>query len=232
MEYKRIQTFGRKKARGLSENQQNALTCGLKDYRIDIDGDVVDPRDAFHVHFDRVVVEIGFGHGEHLVESAALRPDCVFIGCEPFENGVARAVTKIQERDLKNVLLFMGDSRDLLDRFRGESVFEFNIMFPDPWPKKRHIKRRLVSVEFMRTVDRLLLRDGVVKIASDCEHYIEHVFDVVRLYNLEFGDKFRLSSDDLRALSNKPEGWGSTRYEQKALNKGKKCYYLTIYRNK
>ena len=228
MEYKRIQTYGRKKARGLSNVQQNALTEDYKNCSVDL-SDVANCF-ADKENFDGLIIEIGFGHGEHLLESAENRPNFAFIGCEPFENGVAKAVSRLTEKGLKNVRIYKGDSRDLLDKIDNQSISEVHIMFPDPWPKKRHIKRRLFSVELLTTMDRVLTDGGIVKLASDCEHYIEHAIEVIDEYNQKYDNKFVASSKDFNELKQKTNDWGSTRYEQKALQKGKNCYYMTIKR--
>lgn len=229
---KRLRTYGRKKARGLSGRQSSALLIGLDSYKIDIPTEKTDLMQAFGtgVKYEKLIVEIGFGHGERLIDQAASHPRYAFIGCEPFENGVAKAITKIQETNVTNVRIFMGDSRELLERASDKSVSEFYIMFPDPWPKKRHVKRRLVSIEFLELVVPLLLDGGIIRLASDCDHYIEHVFEVVKEYNANHGIKLKLSGYSLEELKNKPADWGETRYEKKAISKGKQCYYLTMFR--
>ena len=229
MENRRIQTYGRKKARGLSQTQNDALKVVLEKYRVVVPDTQINLAGLFtRQNYKKLVVEKGFGHGEHLIEIAENNKDCAFIGCEPFENGVARATIKLKETGLENVKIYMGDSRALLDKAAPSSIDEFDIMFPDPWPKKRHIKRRLVSLEFLEVMFSLLTNYGIIKLASDCEHYINFVLENIELFNKKHGPLLLISSNSLEKLSNKPENWGSTRYEQKALSKGKKCYYLII----
>lgn len=229
---KKIRTYGRKKARGLSDRQSSALSIGLDSYKIDVPTEKTYLMHAFgsDVNYEKLIVEIGFGHGERLIDQAVNHPRYAFIGCEPFENGVAKAITKIQETGIKNVRIFMGDSRELLERASDKSVSEFYIMFPDPWPKKRHAKRRLVSTEFLELIVPLLLDDGFIRLASDCDHYIEHVIEVVKEHNANHDIELELSGRSLEELRNKPADWGETRYEKKAISKGRQCYYLTIFR--
>lgn len=229
MENRRIQTYGRKKARGLSQTQNKALEVGLEKYKVIVPHNNINLLDIFAPqNYKKLIFEIGFGHGEHLIEMAKMHSKCAFIGCEPFENGVARAAIKVQEHSLDNIKIYMGDSRILLDQVLPNSIDEFDIMFPDPWPKKRHIKRRLISLEFLEKMILLLTANGIIKLASDCEHYINFVLENVALFNEKYNGLLSISCGNLEGLSNKPENWGSTRYEQKALSKGKRCYYLTI----
>lgn len=232
MKCERIQTYGRKRARGLSATQACALTDGLQEYRVQLSGGKVDLRGLFkRENYGRLVIEVGFGHGEHLVQMALENQNDLFIGCEPFENGVAKAVTKIQAHNLENVLVYMGDARDVLDSAYQDSISVVYVLFPDPWPKKRHIKRRIVSEEFLALLDKALIPDGALMVASDCEHYIEHVIEVVDNYNSKYGERFELQSHDIDYFKTKTDVFGITRYEQKALRAGRQCYYMTIRRS-
>src|SRR5215212_10140989 len=128
---------------------------------------MLDPASLFEERPEAVWLEIGFGAGEHLAAQAEAHPEIGFIGCEVFENGVARLVAEVARRDLANIRVFPDDARELLDALAPDSLGLVFILFPDPWPKTRHHKRRLVSTA---TLDRLavLMRKGAeLRLATD-----------------------------------------------------------------
>lgn len=236
-----LRTYGRKRAKGLSKAKRFALDKTLEKYKMYLPECIVEPEYFFKEEFEcgifgektRSIVEIGFGNGIHLVRNACKRKNDIFIGCEPFENGVARAVELIEENELKNIKIYPDDSRDLLKILEEESVSEFHIMFPDPWPKKKHIKRRLLSVSFLTLLHRLLKKNGCIRFASDQIHYVNFVLENIFSYNKwqkSDEDKLKIFSDDLVFLAQKPRCWGQTKYEQKALSAGGICYYFRIFK--
>src|SRR5690606_32306363 len=115
---------------------------------------------------------IGFGAGEHLCAQAALHPDWGFIGCEVYMNGVAAALSAIDRAGLANIRIHDGDARAVLDGLPDGSLERIFVLFPDPWPKKRHHKRRLVSPDTVRQFARLLRKGGELRIASDIADYV------------------------------------------------------------
>jgi tRNA (guanine-N7-)-methyltransferase len=117
-------------------------------------------------------LEIGFGGGEHLAAQAARRPDVLFIGAEPFQNGVASALRHIDEAGLTNVRIHDGDARDLLARLPDASLERVFILFPDPWPKARHNKRRLLQADTAAELARVLKVGGRLRFASDWADYV------------------------------------------------------------
>jgi tRNA (guanine-N7-)-methyltransferase len=118
-------------------------------------------------------LEIGFGGGEHLAEQAARHPDTLMIGCEPFLNGVASALRHIHDRDLKNVRLHADDARDVLDALPDASLDRVMILFPDPWHKARHNKRRLLNDETAAVIARVLRPGGRVRFVTDWADYAD-----------------------------------------------------------
>ncbi len=221
MEAKRIiQSYGRKRARGLSETQKENLVTLYDIYGITLPESNVNPREYFNGQFEKITLEIGFGRGEHLIQNAINNPTTGFIGCEPFENGVASALKAIADNNLNNVKIYRGDARFLLEFFPAHSLNSVYVLFPDPWTKKKHYKRRLLSTEFLNTLKEKTAENGSIIIATDCENYMQNVLE--NLKNIK-GIKY---IDDMNVLSQKPDWFLSTRYEQKALSKGKKCYYL------
>ena len=223
MEAKKIiQSFGRRRARGLSETQKTNLVTLYEKYGISLPESVVVPKDYFDTKFENLAVEIGFGRGEHLIQNAINNPKTAFIGCEPFENGVASALKSIADNSLENVRIYKGDARLLLDFFPPQSLSKVFVLFPDPWTKKKHYKRRLLSTEFLQILTTKIQNNGEIIIATDCENYMLNVLDNLKnLQNIDY-------SSDLNLLSTKPHWFLSTRYEQKALSQGKKCYYLQV----
>lgn len=218
-----IRSYGRKRSRGLSESQKTSLSDLYELYGIQLHEQPVVPQDFFDGKFKDVFIEIGFGGGEHLINNAIQKYDYGFIGCEPFENGVANALKKIHENNLKNVRIYNGDARVLLGLFPENSINRFYVLFPDPWTKQKHHKRRLLSEEFIGIMQEKLVNRGDIIIATDSESYMVNILD-----NIQKNPKLELFSTDFEYLSKKPSCLLSTRYEQKAISKGKKAYYLRV----
>ena len=220
-----IPSYGRRRSHGISEAQKDALLNLANEYGITLPTKILDPS-IFFTSVSKIFVEIGFGAGEHLIQNAIKNPKIGFIGCEPFENGVAKALKAIHDNNLKNVKIFNGDARFLLDFFENSSIDRFYILFPDPWTKKRHHKRRLLSKEFIiKTLYSKLKPCGELIIAKDCENYMEEIAEIINNAS-EFSAKIL----ELEQLQIRPEWFISTRYEQKAISHGKKPYYLKVER--
>jgi tRNA (guanine-N7-)-methyltransferase len=118
-----------------------------------------------------VILEIGFGGGEHLVAQAAAHPACGFIGVEPFLNGVGSCLRHVEEAGVANVRVHMGDARDVIAALPDASIDRVDILFPDPWPKTRHRKRRLVQQDFVAALARIVKPGGEVRFATDWADY-------------------------------------------------------------
>ncbi|MBE6447229.1 MAG: tRNA (guanosine(46)-N7)-methyltransferase TrmB [Alphaproteobacteria bacterium] len=221
-----IQSFGRKRARGLSTTQKNNLDSLAEKFGISLADTNLDPHSIFDNRFSSIFVEIGFGGGEHLIQNSILHQNIGFIGCEPFENGVANTYKNISNNNLLNVRIFKGDARLLLNQFKNDTIKRFYVLFPDPWPKKKHHKRRLLSVDFLKLLQKKATSDGELVIATDSEDYMLNILE-----NLKIA-KICDDITDLSQLSNKPKWFLETRYEQKALQQGKQCYYIKLQLNK
>lgn len=218
-EMKYLPSFGRKRARGLSETQKNNLVDLYEIYGLEIPEKEIHPKALFDIPFEKIYVEVGFGHGEHLIQNAMLNPKIGFIGCEPFENGIAATLKEIRDHNLQNVRLYKGDARLILEKLQKNTIDRVYVLFPDPWHKKRHHKRRILSTEFIEN-----LRENQVKelvVATDCKEYMESVLEILEQLEIT-------APNDIEALSQKPDWFLSTRYEQKALSKSEKCFYLKI----
>jgi tRNA (guanine-N7-)-methyltransferase len=157
-------------------------------------------------------LEIGFGGGEHMAEQAARRPDVLILGAEPFLNGVASAVRHVEERSLANVRLLQGDARALLAVLPDASLTRIFVMFPDPWPKTRHHKRRLIQDDVIAQMARALVPGGGVRFATDWAEYVDWTLErFLRAPHFAWSAE---RADDWRTP---PADHVTTRYETKRL---------------
>ena len=156
--------YGRRRGRPLSKTLQRLLYETLSQLRLDPD---ISPANQFEHDPADVFLEIGFGGGEHLAGLAFAKPDAGFIGAEPFVNGVATMLRHIDEQGLKNVRLWDDDVRKILPKLSDGLLAGVYIMFPDPWPKRRHATRRILNLSMMNTLARLIRPEGILMLASD-----------------------------------------------------------------
>lgn len=171
-----------------------------------------------------VWLEIGFGGGEHLVHQAAANPHVGLIGAEPYINGVAMLLGKIRANPADNIRVHPGDARDLLDVLPEGSIAKAFLLYPDPWPKKRHHRRRFVTPEHLDPLARVLAAGAEFRIATDIPDYVRQALEEVPRAGFEW---LAERPDDWR----KPwPDWISTRYEKKALREGRTPHYLTFRR--
>ncbi len=167
-------------------------------------------------------LEIGFGGGEHLVHQAMQNRDVGIIGCEPFVNGVAMLLGKIREANADNIRVYPGDARHLFDVMPDQSVDRAFLLYPDPWPKKRHHRRRFVTAEHLEPLSKVLKKGAIFRVATDIPDYVRQTLQEVPKAGFEW---LAEGPDDWR----EPWGdWISTRYEQKALREGRTPHYLTF----
>ena len=152
-----IRTYGRRKGHSLSPRKLRLVDTLLPGLRLDLSAPAPSPLTSiFSSPVSRVWLEIGFGGGEHLAAQAESNPDIGVIGCEPFINGVAKLLCEIDARNLTNIRIWDDDARDVLDWLEDGSVERVFVLFPDPWPKKRHQKRRLISPGTLETLARVM----------------------------------------------------------------------------
>ena len=206
--------------------QRDLVETLLPKIEIDLENDDAFSPTALFANDGRPVwLEIGFGGGEHLAWQAAHNPDIGLIGCEPYINGVVKLLTKVNEDNLQNVRLFRDDARLLVDCLPPNSLHRAFILFPDPWPKLRHHKRRIVSNAVLDRLADALIDGGQLRIATDDPGYLEWIlWHMAR--RAEF-DWHARSPSDWRA---RPDDWPATRYETKAGAAGRKCAFLTYVR--
>ena len=166
-------------------------------------------------------LEIGFGGGEHLVHMAKAYPEVTILGAEPFVNGIAQFLGKLEAAGVGNVRLHPGDVRDLLEVLPERSVEKAFLNYPDPWPKARHHRRRFVTPEPLALLARVLAPGAELRVATDIEDYVRQTLEEVPRagFVLEKGATGEAWAD-----------WFSTRYEQKALREGRQPHYMTFRR--
>jgi len=218
--------FGRRKGKSLRPVQAEALQSGLKQLRLDLTGQAPsDPRDLFEHPVATVRLEIGFGGGEHLLHEAGRFPGTGFIGVEPFVNGMAKLMAALDRAPLGNLRVFDDDATFLLDWLPDSSLAGIDLLYPDPWPKKRHWKRRFVNPANVDRFARVLRPGARFRFASDIESYVDWTLLLMgRSADFDFEAK---TADDWRRPY---EGWPGTRYEAKAIREGRTPAYLTFSR--
>lgn len=172
-----------------------------------------------------VWLEIGFGGAEHLIWQAHNSPEAGLIGCEVYEEGVVKALARIEELALGNVRLSMEDARDVLRWLPPASLQRVFILFPDPWPKKRHVKRRLVSRALFDLLARATAPGAELRIATDIGDYARTILGAARGH-----PAFRWQAEGPWDWRQRGADWPGTRYEAKALSEGRCCYFLRFLR--
>jgi len=213
--------FGRRKGKALRPGQRQALDTVLPALRIDLSSPAPARfAELFPVPVEAVRLEIGFGGGEHLLYAARENPATGFIGVEPFERGMAKAATAIGREGLKNIRLYDEDATALLDWLPPASLQRVDLLFPDPWPKKRHWKRRFVNEANLERIARALSPGGVFRFATDIEDYAEWTREKVAAH----GGLVATGHPESEPWPD----WPGTRYEAKAARAGRKAAYLTF----
>ena len=202
--------YGRAKGKPLRVAQAELVERLLPQIALPAEGPVTPERlfgDARPLHF-----EIGFGGGEHLAYRADLLPDHGFIGAEPFLNGVAQALTHVRDGALGNVRLHHGDALEVLRRVPDGGLTMLYLLHPDPWPKARHAKRRMINDGPLALFAAKLRRGGELRFSTDHPVYLRHALMVMRRFTAEF----EWVVEGRASWENRPSGWPETRYEHKA----------------
>jgi len=222
-----LRSFGRRRGRRLSARQQRLLDEVLPRLAIDI---AAPPPETlaglFAADVSEVWLEIGFGGGEHLLWQARANPGAGIIGCEVFEDGVVKVLSAIEDDAVANIRLCTGDARELLRWLPAGSLRRVFILFPDPWPKKRHVKRRLINRALLDQLARVMQAGAELRIATDIGDYLRTILLAARGHpafdwQAEAPQDWRLRGPD----------WPETRYEVKANREGRTSCYLRFRRN-
>ncbi len=219
--------YGRRHGKGLRESQKRALERDLG--AVELRGVGWDenpdrkPLDLEAVFGGRPVwLEIGFGGGEHLVHLAETHPDVGLIGCEPFINGVAMLLRRIAEAGAGNIRIYPDDARHLFDVLPEGSVGRTYLLYPDPWPKARHHRRRFVTPEHLEPLHRVMAPGAELRIATDIEDYVRQTLEEVPRAG------FERICEATPGLHEPWDGWIRTRYEAKAVRAGRRPHYLVF----
>ena len=204
-----LRSYGRLRSRPIKPRQAALVEARLPELRIP--PGAVDPA-SLMPGARETWLEIGFGGGEHMAAQAARHPDVLVLGAEPFTNGVASAVRHIDEQGLANVRLHDGDVRELMARLPDACLMRAFILFPDPWPKARHHKRRLIQPDTVAELARLIRPGGRLRFASDWADYVEWALERITAspaftWTAERADDWRVPPGD----------HVTTRYEEKRL---------------
>ena len=212
--------YGRSKGKRLRDEQAELVERLLPQISVPGDGEVSAQSlfgDDRPVHF-----EIGFGGGEHLAFRADMLPDHGFIGCEPYVNGVAMALPQIRDSNLHNVRLHMGDALEVLRRIPDASLSFVYLLHPDPWPKARHAKRRMMNDGPLDLIAAKLAPGGEFRFGTDHPIYLRHALMVMQRHRHQFDWLCKQSAD----FQKRPGGWPETRYEAKARRIGHEVWYF------
>ena len=218
--------YGRRKGRPLGKGQQRLIDTLLPRLAIALpDEGRLDPNSLFSRNPAQLWLEIGFGGGEHLAEQARANRDVGLIGCEVFLNGIATLLAQVSAGALDNVRLYPEDARDLLDALPEASLDRVFLLFPDPWPKRRHADRRFIQPANLDLLARLMKPGAEFRVASDDPTYIGWA-----LAHLMRHHAFTWTARGPADWRVRPADWPQTRYESKALREGRHPVFLRFIR--
>lgn len=221
--------YGRRRGRKLRPGREQLLRSLLPRVAIRPPdaGGRLDPRAAFPAPPGDVWLEIGFGAGEHLAFQARAHPDIGLIGCEAYLNGVASLLSYIDREGLANIRVVADDARPLLEALPDASIGRAFLLYPDPWPKSRHRKRRFISWDNLELLARVLKDGAELRFATDEPGYL--VWTLEHLIRHPAFVWLARSPADWRT---RPADWPPTRYELKATRQGRVCTYLSFERRR
>lgn len=218
--------FGRRRGKPIRPQQAAALEVGFETYLVDLAAPPPNNlANLFESNVSAVRLEIGFGGGEHLLHAAGADPHTGFIGVEPFVNGMAKMMAAVAKAPLANLRVYDDDATQLLDWLPSSSLDGIDLLYPDPWPKKKHWKRRFVSPVNLDRFSRVLKSGGIFRFASDIDTYVNWTLLHCRTHGA-----FDWQANDAGDWHVPYAGWPGTRYEAKALREGRPPAYLTFKR--
>lgn len=218
--------FGRRKGKSLSPRREALMAEVLPDLSLELEiPPPADIRDLFRADVETVCLEVGFGGGEHLLHRARTNPGTGFIGVEPFVGSMAKVVAAVVEEGLENLRLYDDDAINVLDWLPEGSVDLVYQLYPDPWPKKRHWKRRFINAQNLDRYARVLKPGCEFRFASDIDTYIDWTLRHCRDHAA-----FEWNAERAGDWKRPWAGWPGTRYEAKAIREGRIGRYLTFVR--
>lgn len=214
--------YGRRKGKALRGRKERLMEEMLPLLRLDPETQKpVSIQDIFDETASRFQLEIGFGGAEHLAHQAEHNRDIAYIGVEPFIDGMAKMLGYVEDRDLTNIRLYDDDATQLLDWLPDNCLDQIDLLYPDPWPKTRHWKRRFIGQKNLGRFERVLKPSGLFRFASDIDTYINWT-----LQHVEQQGAFAWKANKADDWNNPWEGWIRTRYEAKAIREGRPPCYL------
>jgi len=226
-ERRRHQLYGRRKGPKLSAHQQSLMDNLLPKLALGMRAGA-DPRTYFSSSaaaktgprggpgggmIEDVWLEVGFGAGEHLLAQAIAHPDVGLIGAEPYEAGVAKLLSRLEKENVRNIRIHMGDARDVIAALPDSSLGKVFVLFPDPWPKTRHHKRRFIQMDTLDQIARVLKPGGELRFASDDADYVAWALERLMAHG-----GFAWNASRASGWRTRPANWPQTRYEAKALH--------------
>ncbi len=223
-----LRSFGRRRGRPLTARQRRLIDELLPRLRLPLGGPAPiasSLADALVPGATETWLEIGFGGGEHLVAQASAHLGVALVGCEPFIDGVVKVLVQIEERGLGNVRLHDDDARDILRWLPPASIARAFVLFPDPWPKARHRKRRLVSGPTLALLARVMRPGAELRVATDIGDYARTILEA-----MTHQSAFHWTATCPADWRVQGEDWPLTRYQQKAIREGRRCYFLRFER--
>ena len=218
--------FGRRRGKPLTDLQSERMRSLLPRLRLDLDRPAPDPlADLFEAPVSTFRLEIGFGGGEHLLHRLQEHPDTGFIGVEPFVNGMAKFIRALGAVPAGNIRVYDDDATRVLDWLPAASIDRIDLLYPDPWPKPRHFKRRFVSPVNLDRFARVLKSGGAFNFASDIDTYVDWTLNLCDRH-----PAFAWLAERPADWHEPYPGWPGTRYEEKAIREGRRPAYLRFRR--
>jgi len=217
--------YGRRKGKAIKQNRQAAYNLIMPSARIELpeNDSIIDPKILFDFPVTAVWLEIGFGNGEELVHQALNNPTVGMIGCEPFMNGVAALCRDMKDRNVKNIRIWQDDARLLLPRLKSKTFSRCFVLNSDPWPKKRHHKRRFIQKETLDELHRLMVKGSELRLSSDDPSL--NAWQIEKPYFHPGYEWLAKSAADWRT---RPEDMCGTRYQGKGIVAGRPTMFFNF----
>jgi tRNA (guanine-N7-)-methyltransferase len=221
-----LRSYGRVRGKKLPVGLQGLMDDFLPQISLKLDNGALDLQGGDATRYARINLEVGFGAGEHLLALAAAREDTLCIGAEPFENGVAKLLREVKRAKLQNIRVFMADARDLLQAMPDAFLDNAYILFPDPWPKNRHHKRRLISENFLQLLAAKQKPQSVLQLATDHEDYASWI-----LAHMQHNPYYDWQIPVDYNWQKPPDIWQETKYQRKMAASGSPPMFFKYIRN-
>lgn len=220
-----LRTYGRRKGRRLRLFKETLIETLLPSIELRLENNQITGQDFDLKKHPTCFFEIGFGAGEHLALQAETHPEALMIGCEPFLNGVANLLEHIHTKSLQNIRIYPGNALELLPLWLNNSLDRIFLLFPDPWPKKNHHKRRFVQKDILTLLSQKLASTGKILMATDHEEYFQWMVDHVQNH-----PDLVIQNPLAETWTTPPDVWTITRFQEKAIKAGRTPRFLWIGR--